>query len=78
MSSRTIDGKTFRHVLDKFLISPVCQGARVQIELPNGRFLDLDSIKLLENKIIGSKESHRMVLKTKEPTDNMGKIIGKL
>ena len=78
MSSRTIDGKTFRHVLDKFLISPVCQGARVQIELPNGRFLDLDSIKLLENKIIGSKESHRLVLKTKAPTDNMGKIIGKL
>ena len=78
MSSRTIDGKTFRHVLDKFLISPVCQGARVQIELPNGRFLDLDSIKLLENKIFGSKESHRLVLKTKEPTDNMGKIIGKL
>jgi hypothetical protein len=76
--SRTIDGKTFRHVLDKFLISPVCQGARVQIELPSGKFLDLDSIKLLENKIIGSKESHRLVLKTKEPADNMGKIIGKL
>ena len=78
MSSKTIDGKTFRHVLDKFLVSPVCQGARVQIELPNGKFLDLNSIKLLENKIIGSKESHRLVLKTKEPADNMGKIIGKL
>ena len=50
----------------------------MQIELPNGKFLDLDSIKLLENKIIGSKESHRLVLKTKESTDNMGKIIGKL
>ncbi len=78
MSSRTIDGKTFRHVLDKILISPVCQAARVQIELPNGKFLDLVSVKLLENKIIGSKKSHRLVLKTKEPTDNMGKIIGKL
>ena len=73
-----IDGKTFRVVLDKFLISPVAQGARVQIELPNGKFLDLHSVKLLENKLIGSKESHRLVLKTKEPTDNMGKIIGKL
>jgi hypothetical protein len=78
MSSKTIDGKTFRHVLDKFLVSPVCQGARVQIELPNGKFLDLDSIKLLENKIIGSKESHRLVLKAKESTESMGKIIGKL
>ena len=73
-----IDGKTFRHVLDKFLISPVCQGARVQIELPNGKFLDVESVKLLENKLIGSKESHRLVLKTNEPTSKMGKIIGKL
>jgi hypothetical protein len=53
-----IDGKTFRVVLDKFLISPVAQGARVQIELPNGKFLDLHSVKLLEptstmGKIIG-------------------------
>ena len=73
-----IDGKTFRHGLDKFFKSPVCQGARVQIELPNGKFLDLHSVKLLENKLIGSKESHRLVLKTKEPTTTMGKIIGKL
>ena len=73
-----IDGKTFRRVLDKFLISPVSKNARVQIELPNGKFLDVVSVKLLENKIIGSKESHRLVLKTKEPADNMGKIIGKL
>ena len=73
-----LDGKTFRVVLDKFLISPVAQGARVQIELPNGKFLDLHSVKLLENKLIGSKESHRLVLKAKEPTSTMGKIIGKL
>ena len=73
-----IDGKTFRVVLDKFLISPVAQGARVQIELPNGKFLDLASVKLLENKLIGSKESHRLVFKTKEPTSTMGKIIGNL
>ena len=73
-----IDGKTFRHVLDKMLKAPVCQGARVQIELPNGKFLDVHSVKLLENNLIGSKESHRLVLKAKEPTSTMGKIIGKL
>ena len=75
-----IDGKTFRHVLDKFLISPVCQGARVQIELPNGKFLDVESVKLLENKIIGIKEqeTHRLVLTCAEPKIKMGKIIGKL
>ena len=73
-----IDGQTFRRVLDKFLISPVSKNARVQIELPNGKFLDVESVKLLENNLIGSKESHRLVLKAKEQTSTMGKIIGKL
>ena len=47
-----IDGQTFRRVLDKFLISPVSKNARVQIELPNGKFLDVVSVKLLENNLI--------------------------
>jgi len=76
--SATIDGKTFRHALDKFFKSPVCQGARVQIELPTGEYYDIVGAKLLENNIIGSKETHRLVLTCKKPTDNMGKIIGKL
>ena len=50
-----IDGKTFRHGLDKFFKSPVCQGARVQIELPNGEYYDITGAKLLDNKIIGTK-----------------------
>ena len=35
-----IDGKTFRVGLDKFFKSPASQGARVQIELPNGEYYD--------------------------------------
>ena len=35
-----IDGKTFRVGLDKFFKSPAAQGARVQIELPNGEYYD--------------------------------------
>ena len=73
-----IDGKTFKQGLTKFFQSPVSGDARVQIELPNGEFLDVTGIKLLENNLIGSKESHRLVLKAKEPTSTMGKIIGKL
>ena len=33
---RGVDGKTFRAALDKFFREPTCQGARVQVELPNG------------------------------------------
>ena len=75
-----IDGKAFRHGLDKFFKSPVCQGARVQIELPNGEFYDITGAKLLENKIIGIKEqeSHRLVLTCAAPKIKMGKIISKL
>ena len=69
-----IDGKTFRQGLDKFFTSPTCQGARVQIELPNGEFYDITGAKLLENKIIGSKEqeTHRLVLTCEKPTEKMG------
>ena len=70
-----IDGKTFRHGLDKFFQSPVSQAARVQIELPNGEFYDIVGIKLLENKIIGSKDTHRLVLSCQKPVESMGDPI---
>ena len=70
-----IDGKTFRIGLDKFFKSPASQGARVQIELPNGEYYDITGAKLLENQIIGTKETHRLVLTCQKPTQNMGKII---
>ena len=47
-----INGKEFRRILDKFLISPATQDARVQVELPDGyptKFLDITEISLLEN-----------------------------
>jgi hypothetical protein len=75
-----IDGKTFRHGLDKFFKSPVCQSARVQVELPNGEFYDITGAKLLENRVIGIKEqeTHRLVLTCAKPKIKMGKIISKL
>ena len=70
-----INGKTFRQGLDKFFKSPVCLNARVQIELPNGEFYDITGAKLLENKIIGSMETHRLVLTCDKPKTKMGKIL---
>ena len=63
-----ISGKLLSQQLDKFLESPVCQGARVQVKLPRGEykspdgFFDIKKIYLLQNKVIGSRESHRIVL----------------
>ena len=70
-----IDGKTFRQGLDKFMKADVTKNARVQIQLPNGDFYDIVGIKLLENKIIGSKETHRRVLSCQKPTESMGDPI---
>ena len=73
-----ISGKLFRQVLDKFLKSPVVQNARVQVVLPNGQFYDIKSIQLMENKLIGVRESHRLVITIEPEKWTMGKVIKKL
>ena len=70
-----IDGKTFRHGLDKFMKAEVTKNARMQVQLPNGEFYDIVGIKLLENKIIGSKETHRLVFLCEKEKSKMGKVI---
>ena len=73
-----ISGKLFRQALDKFLKSSVAQEARVQVVLPNGEFFDIEQIKLLENKLIGARESHRLVLTIQPEKWKMGKVVKKV
>jgi len=73
-----VSGKQLGMALDKFLKSPVSQDARVQIELPDGKMYDLASMMLLENRILGTRETHRLVLKVQKPTLRMGEIIKKI
>jgi len=73
-----VNGKTFRHALDKFFKSPVCQDARVQVQLPNNEFYDIVGVDLLENNLLGDNQTHRLVLRCQKPIWKMGKIIGKL
>ena len=73
-----MNGKLLRQVLDKMLKGPVAQQARVQVCLPDGKFYDVTSLQLLENKIIGHRESHRLVFTVKAETWNMGKILKKV
>ena len=73
-----LDGKTFRQMLDKFLISPAGQNARVQIQLPNGQHMDIKEISLLENRLLGARETNRLVLVAQAQSTPMGKIITKL
>ena len=41
-----ITGKQFRQILDKFIESPAGQHARVQVQLPNGEFLDISELRI--------------------------------
>jgi hypothetical protein len=73
-------GKELAQVLNKFLTSPAAQNARVQIEMSNGDKLDVKEIQLLENRMIGDRDTHRINIKGEalSGTWKMGKIIGKL
>ena len=71
-------GKILRQVLDKFMKGEVASNARVQVLLPNGQFYDIDGMKLLQNKLIGVRESHRLVFTVTPEKWKMGKVIKKL
>ena len=73
-----ITGKILDHVLKKFMKAEVAKHARVQVELPNGEIYDMTDILLLENKILGDNETHRLVFRCQKQVHNIGKIIGKL
>ena len=84
-SQPMISGKLLADQLDKFLKSPVCQSARVQVKLPQGEFhspdgyFDIISMSLLENNVIGSRESHRIVLEISTTESwRMGKVKKKI
>jgi hypothetical protein len=57
-----MQGKLLRQVLDKMMTSGHAQNARVQVLLPDGKYYDITSLQLLENKLIGVRETHRLVV----------------
>ena len=71
-------GKLLRQVLDKLLVSPVAQQARVQVALPDGKYYDIKGIQLMENKILGARETHRIVLTIEPEQWRMGNVTKKL
>jgi hypothetical protein len=56
-----MQGKMLRQVLDKMMQHGTAQNARVQVCLPDGKFYDISSLRLIENKIIGHRESQLMM-----------------
>jgi len=73
-----MQGKLLRQILDKMMKSDAAGNARVQVCLPDGKYYDISSLQLMENKILGARETHRLVLTVKSETWNMGKVLKKI
>jgi hypothetical protein len=73
-----MQGKLLRQALDKFMKSPVAQEARVQVALPDGTYYDIKGIQLMENKLLGARETHRLVITIEPEKWRMGSVIKKL
>ena len=73
-----LSGKALRQILDKMMKSPVAQEARVQVRLPDGQHFDITSLQMMENKILGARETHRLVMTIKPETLKMGQILKKV
>ena len=74
-----LKGRDLIMIFDRFVGpkkgSSVAQDARVQVRTPEGKHYDVQSVNLVENKIFGAKETHRIVISTHGVTFLMGKSI---
>ena len=74
-----LKGRDLIMIFDRFVGpkkgSSVAQDARVQVRTPDGKHYDIAGINLVENKILGAKETHRIVISTHEEVAKMGKPI---
>ena len=67
--------KIVRMFNDKSLVG---KESRVSVELPNGEMYDIKEIFLAQNKIIGSRETHRLVIRIMKEIAPPGEVIAKL
>ena len=65
----------FSRFVDPKKGSMVAQDARVQVRTPDGKHYDIMSVNLVENKIFGARDTHRIVISTHEETAKMGSPI---
>ena len=67
--------KVIRMFNDK---SMVAKNARVSVELPDKSLWDVTELFLAANKIIGSRETHRIVIRINKETVSPGAIEYKM
>ena len=74
-SQGMISASLIRQILDKFLKAETVKSARIQVMTSDGVYHDVKSMKLLENRIFGARESHRIVIEVVPERAPMGRVI---
>ena len=70
-----ISAQLIRQALDKFLKAETVKSARIQVRTSDGVYHDIKNMKLLENRIFGARESHRIIIEVVPERAPMGKVI---
>ena len=70
-----ISATLIRQVLDKFLKAETVKSARIQVRTSDGVYHDVKSMKLLENRIFGARDTDRIVIEVTRERAPMGKVI---
>ena len=74
-SQDMISAQLIRQALDKFLKAETVKSARIQVRTSDGVYHDIKNMKLLENRIFGARESHRIIIEVCPERAPMGKVI---
>ena len=74
-SQDMISAQLIRQALDKFLKAETVKSARIQVRTSDGVYHDIKNMKLLENRLFGARESHRIVIEVIPERAPMGGVI---
>ena len=74
-SQGMISAQLIRQALDKFLKAETVKSARIQVRTSDGVYHDIKSMRLLENRLFGARESHRIVIEVIPEKAPMGRVI---
>jgi len=64
--------------MDPFKGSETCRLARVSVEMPNKELYDIKEFILAENKILGARETHRIIIRVKPEVAPPGDVMKKV
>jgi hypothetical protein len=70
--------KALAQFMDPVKGSEVCRMARVSVEMPNKELYDIREFVLAENKLIGARETHRLILRVQPEVAAPGDVMKKV